>query len=43
MPHKHLLFERVKFGFANQTEHETIGQYIVRLCQLAESCEFEGV
>ena len=43
MPKKHLLFERVKFGFANQTEHETIGQYIVRLRQLAESCEFEGV
>ena len=26
MPQKHLLFERVKFGFANQTEHETIDQ-----------------
>ena len=43
MPQKHLLFERVKFGFANQTEHETIDQYVVRLCQLAESCEFEGL
>ena len=39
----HLLFERVKFGFANQTEHETIDQYVVRLHQLAESCEFEGL
>ena len=29
MPQKHLLFERVKFGFANQTEHETIDQYVV--------------
>ena len=43
MPKKHLLLERVKFGFANQAEHETIEQYVVRLCQLAESCEFEGL
>ena len=43
MPQKHLLFERVKFGFANQTDHETIDQYVVRLRQLAESCEFEGL
>ena len=43
MPQKHLLFERVKFGFANQIEHETIDQYVVRLRQLAESCEFEGL
>ena len=28
MPQKHLLFERVTFGFANQTEHETIDQYV---------------
>ena len=43
MPQKHLLFERVKFGFANQAEHETIDQYVVRFRQLAESCEFEGL
>ena len=43
MPQKHLLFERVKFGFTNQTEHETIDQYVVRLRQLAEPCEFEGL
>ena len=43
MPQKHLLFERVKFGFANQTEHEPIDQYVVRLRQLAESCKFEGL
>ena len=43
IPQKHLLFERVKFGFANQAEHETIDQYVVRLRQLAESCEFEGL
>ena len=43
MPQKHLLFERVKFGFANQTENETVDQYVVRLSQLAESCEFEGL
>lgn len=38
MPKKHLLFERVKFGYANQTEHETIDQYLVRLRQLAAPC-----
>ena len=43
MPQKHLLFERVKFGFANQTDRETIDQYVVRLRQLAESCEFESL
>ena len=43
MPQKHLWFERVKFGFANQTEHKTIDQYVVKLCQLAESCELEGL
>ena len=43
MPQKHLLFERVEFGFANQTEHETIDQYVVRLRQLSESCEFAGL
>lgn len=37
------MFERVKFGFANQAEHEIIDQYVVRLCRLAESCEFEGL
>ena len=43
MPQKHLLFERVKFGFVNQPEHKTIDQYVVRLRQLAESCEREGL
>jgi len=43
MPQKHSLFKRVKFGFANQSKHGTIDQYVVRLCQLAESCEFEGL
>ena len=40
---KDLLFERVKFGFANQGEHATIDQYVVRLRQLAECREFEGL
>ena len=43
IPQKQFLFEGVKFGFANQTEHETIDQYAVRLRQLAEYCEFEGL
>ena len=43
MPQKHLLFERVKFGFANQAENESIDQYVVRLRHLAESCEFEDL
>ena len=34
MPQIHLLFERVKFGFANQAENERIDQYVVRLRQL---------
>ena len=43
MPQKHLLFERVKFGFANQAENESIDQYVARLHQLAESCELENL
>ena len=43
MPQKYLLFKRVKFGVANQSGHETIDQHVVRLRQLAESCEFEGL
>ena len=43
MPQKHLLFERVKFGFSNQAENESIDQYVVRLRQLVESCEFENL
>ena len=43
VPQKHRFYERVKFEFANQTEHKTIDRYVVRLCQLAESCEFEGL
>jgi len=29
MPQKHLLFERVKCGFANQAENESIDQYVI--------------
>jgi len=43
MPQKHLLFERVKFGFAYDAENESTDQYIVRLHQLAESSEFENL
>lgn len=43
MPQKHLLFERVKCGFANHAENESIDQYIVRLRQLVESREFENL
>ncbi|CAH3153171.1 unnamed protein product [Porites evermanni] len=43
MPQKHLLFERVKFSFANQAENESIDQYVVRLRQLVGSCEFENL
>jgi len=43
MPQKHLLFERVKFGFVNDAENESTDQYIVRLRQLAESSEFENI
>ena len=43
MPQKYLLFKRVKFGVANQSGQETIDQHVVRLRELAESCEFEGL
>ena len=43
MPQKYLLFERVKFRFGNQAENESIDQRVVRLRQLAESCEFENL
>ena len=35
-----LLFEKVKFGFANQSENESIDQFVERLRQLAELSEF---
>ena len=35
-----LLFEKVKLGFANQSENESIDQYVERLRQLAELSEF---
>ena len=38
-----LLFERVKFGFANQSENESIDQYVERLRQLAELREFDNL
>ena len=41
-PQKHL-FERFKFNSANQTESETVDQYVIRLRQLAESCEYEAL
>ena len=43
MPKKHLLFERVKFSFASQSENESIDLYILRLGQLAELCEFDNL
>ena len=42
-PQKHFLFERFKFNSANQTESETVDQYVIRLRQLAESCEYEAL
>ena len=38
-----LLFERVKFGFANQSENESIDQYVERLRQLAELSESDNL
>jgi transposase InsO family protein len=42
IPQRNVLFERFKFFSANQKE-DTVDEYIVRLRQLAESCEFEGL
>ena len=39
-PQKHVLFERYKFNSANQSDAETVDQYVMRLRQLAKSCEY---
>ena len=38
-----MLFERFRFNSASQTETETVDQYVMRLKQLSESCEFEAL
>ena len=44
MPQKHyFVVWKGLVWIANQAEHETIDQYVVRLHQLAKSCEFEGL
>lgn len=40
VPQRNVLFERFKFFSANQKE-ETVDEFVIRLRQLAESCEFE--
>ena len=42
-PQKNVLFERFRFNSASQTETETVDQYVMRLRQLSESCEFEAL
>ena len=43
IPKRHVLFERTKFQACTQTEHESVDQYVVRLRQLAETCEYDDL
>ena len=43
IPQRHVLFERYKFNSADQKMEETIDAYVIRLRQLANSCEFEDL
>ncbi len=40
MPEPHVLFERYKFNIATQPENEQADQFLVRLRQLSETCEY---
>ena len=40
VPQRHVLFERYKFNTASQQSGDTMDDYVVRLRQLADSCEF---
>ena len=40
VPQRHVLFERYKFDTASQQATDTVYTYLVRLRQLAESCDF---
>ena len=40
VPQRHVLFERYKFNFASQQATDTVDSYLVRLRQLAGSCDF---
>ena len=40
VPQRNVLYERFVFNSANQKTNESIDEYVVRLSQLADSCEF---
>ena len=42
-PQRHLLFERYKFNSADQNPMESVDAYVIRLRQLATSCEFAAL
>ena len=42
IPQRHVLFERYKFNIATQKD-ESADEFLIRLRQLAESCEFEAL
>ena len=41
VPQRHVLFERFKFNTANQGPGEPVDAYVLRIRQLAESCELD--
>ena len=42
-PQKNVTYERHKFNIRNQTENESIDQYVTELRTLASTCEFENL
>jgi hypothetical protein len=42
-PQKNVTYERHKFNIRNQTESESIDQYVTELRTLASTCEFENL
>ena len=42
-PKKNVIYERFQFNQAKQGTHETVGQFAVRLRELASTCNFDNV
>ena len=40
LPERNILYERYLFHNMEQQAHETIDQFVIKLCQLAEPCKF---
>lgn len=42
-PTRNVVYERFKFNTCEQSQGETVAQYITKLRQLASTCEFGGL